>query len=307
MKLWIMKLGPLAPGILALLLGASAAARAEVWQPAPGHTQIAIWPGTPPDVQPLPGRETETLRTDRLIAGKPWMAATDVNRPTMTIYAPTGNNTGAAVVVFPGGGFQVLAMDLEGTEACRWLTSIGITCVLLKYRVPSEPFNWRCKCYDHGAFALSLPALEDAQRAIRLVRYHAAQWHVDPHGIGVLGFSAGGYLVAEVSTQIKNPAASSGVFSEQSKLLVLVELFVLPSLAPNVGSYLALVAMPTHRARIVSIRPELPSPQLLLHLRAPPQHFSCGQTLDQRHQLRHAVRRHRLHQKVNMILVRPDL
>ena len=206
MKLWIMKLGPLAPGILALLLGASAAARAEVWQPAPGHTQIAIWPGTPPDVQPLPGRETETLRTDRLIAGKPWMAATDVNRPTMTIYAPTGNNTGAAVVVFPGGGFQVLAMDLEGTEACRWLTSLGITCVLLKYRVPSEPFNWRCKCYDHGAFALSLPALEDAQRAIRLVRYHAAQWHVDPHGIGVLGFSAGGYLVAEVSTRSKRPS-----------------------------------------------------------------------------------------------------
>lgn len=90
-------------------------------------------------------------------------------------------------------------MNLEGTDACDWLTSIGVTCVLLKYRVPSEPYNWHCKCRPHD-YALSMPSLEDAQRTIRLVRFHAAKWHIDPTRIGVLGFSAGGYLVAEAST-----------------------------------------------------------------------------------------------------------
>ncbi|HET6586281.1 MAG TPA: alpha/beta hydrolase, partial [Oleiagrimonas sp.] len=93
-------------------------------------------------------------------------------------------------------------MDLEGTDVCDWLTPRGITCVLLKYRVPSKPYDWHCDCRPHD-FALSVPSLEDAQRALRLVRSHAAQWHIDPHKVGVLGFSAGGYLVAEVSTNFK--------------------------------------------------------------------------------------------------------
>jgi acetyl esterase/lipase len=140
-----------------------------------------------------------TVDTRHLIAGKPMTAVTNVTQPTMTVYAPTGKNTGAAVVVFPGGGFQILAMDLEGTEACDWLTSKGITCILLKYRVPGVPYNWHCDCRPNN-YAISTPSLEDAQRALRLVRFHAAQWNIDPHKIGVLGFSAGGYLVAETST-----------------------------------------------------------------------------------------------------------
>ncbi len=174
--------------------------KAAVWQPAAGHTQLPLWPGAVPDAQPVPGPETVTLRTEHLIAGRPWMAVANVSRPTLTVYAPRSKNTGAAVVVFPGGGFQVLAIDLEGTEICGWLTSRGITCVLLKYRVPSAPYGVRCNCYS---FALSVPALEDAQRALRLVRFHAADWHVDPHKVGVIGFSAGGYLVAEASTNFK--------------------------------------------------------------------------------------------------------
>ncbi|HEY6517080.1 MAG TPA: alpha/beta hydrolase [Steroidobacteraceae bacterium] len=122
-----------------------------------------------------------------------------MTRPTITVYAPRGKNTGAAVVVLPGGGFEGLAMDLEGTEACDWLTSIGITCVLLKYRVPSLPYDWRCNCRPHD-LALPTQPLEDAQRAMGLVRWHARAWHIDPHKVGVLGFSAGGYLVAEIST-----------------------------------------------------------------------------------------------------------
>jgi acetyl esterase/lipase len=162
---------------------------------------MAIWPGTPPDAQPLPGPEYAlTKSNDRpQFAGKPVTGVYNVSRPTMTVYAPRGKNTGAAVVVFPGGGFQVLAIDLEGTEVCQWLTSNGITCVLLKYRVPGAPFDWHCKCYPHGVTAVSLPSLQDAQRTIRLVRAHAGKWHIHPDRIGVIGFSAGGYLVAETS------------------------------------------------------------------------------------------------------------
>ena len=130
------------------------------------------------------------------------LSITNVSQPTMTVYAPKEPNTGTAVVVFPGGGFQILAMDLEGTDVCDWLTPKGVTCVLLKYRVPSEPYRWQCDCRPHNR-ALSVPALQDAQRALRLVRAHAAEWHIDPHRIGVIGFSAGGYLVAEASTNFK--------------------------------------------------------------------------------------------------------
>lgn len=174
-------------------------AQTKVWQPSPGHMQIAIWPGTPPNAQPVPGAEVFQSDPKFLIAGKPVASVTNVTRPTMTVYSPEGKNTGVAVVVFPGGGFEELAVDLEGTEVCDWLTSKGITCVLLKYRVPSLPYDWHCKCRPNG-LAKSTLALEDAQRTMGLVRLHAAEWRIDPHKIGVLGFSAGGYLVAEIST-----------------------------------------------------------------------------------------------------------
>jgi acetyl esterase/lipase len=121
-----------------------------------------------------------------------------VTRPTMTVYSPNGKNTGAAVIVFPGGGYQVLAIDLEGTEVCDWLTSQGITCVLLKYRVTDVGDYPKS-----GPYPESPMALEDAQRTVGLVRFHAADWHIDPHKIGVLGFSAGGHLVTAISTHFK--------------------------------------------------------------------------------------------------------
>jgi acetyl esterase/lipase len=112
----------------------------------------------------------------------------------MTVYPPQGTNTGAAVVVFPGGGYQMLAIDLEGTEVCDWLTATGITCVVLKYRVTDVgPYP------KSGPYPESPMALEDAQRTIRLMRAHAAEWHIDPHKIGVLGFSAGGHLTVATS------------------------------------------------------------------------------------------------------------
>jgi len=182
MKRWMIALG-------LLFTGTSAYAQSAVWQPTAGHTQIPIWPGAAPDPHPVPGAET-------LHNG----AITNVTQPTMTVYAPQGKNTGAAVVVIPGGGFQILAIDLEGTEICDWLTGQGITCILLKYRVPSVPYVWQSDSRPHN-FTTPVPSLQDTQRTLKLVRARAAEWQIDPHKIGVIGFSAGGYLVAEASTR----------------------------------------------------------------------------------------------------------
>jgi len=172
---------------------------AGVWQPSAGHTQIPLWLGTPPDSNPMSGPEI-VGPANKNVGGRPWTYVTHVSNPTMTVYAPSGKNTGSAVVVFPGGGFEVLAIDLEGTEVCDWLTAKGITCVLLKYRVPSEPYDSKCDCRPDN-LVTSTRSLEDAQRTMGLVRLHAKEWHIDPHKIGVLGFSAGGYLAAEISTK----------------------------------------------------------------------------------------------------------
>lgn len=193
---------PLILALYLIVLPVIAMSQTSAWQPSPGHTQVAIWPGTPPDAQPVPAPETTEIDSDFFVAGRHVTGVLNVSQPTMTVYAPKGKNTGVAVVVFPGGGFQGLAIDLEGTEVCDWLTSKGITCVLLKYRVPSVPYDWHCKCRPNG-LAISTLALDDAQRTMGLVRFHAAQWNIDPHKVGVLGFSAGGYLVAEISTHFE--------------------------------------------------------------------------------------------------------
>ena len=113
-------------------------AQQTAWQPSPGHTQVPIWPGAVPDAQPVARPEVATAENKSLVADRPWVEVGKVTRPAMTVYSPEGKNTSAAVVVFPGGGYQILAIDLEGTGVCDWLTSRGITCVLLKYRVPGE-------------------------------------------------------------------------------------------------------------------------------------------------------------------------
>src|SRR6476646_11648617 len=116
-------------------------AQTVTWQPSQGHKQLPIWPKKPPDAQPGLGREEMKTVKDPLIdGGKPWAEVDHVSTPTLTVYSPQGQNTGVAVVVFPGGGYKVLAIDLQGTEICDWLTSKGITCVLLKYRVPGLAF-----------------------------------------------------------------------------------------------------------------------------------------------------------------------
>jgi len=184
---------PAAIAVAVLLAFGPAGARADAWGPSPRHTQLPLWPNAVPDPQPTQGPETVTTRQEpnKLVAGRPWTYVSNVSTPTITVYSPPGRNTGAAAIVFPGGGYNILAIDLEGTEACEWLASRGITGVLLKYRVP---------CAVVGPHRDCPMALEDAQRAVSLVRQHATAWHIDPHKLGVLGFSAGGHMVASIST-----------------------------------------------------------------------------------------------------------
>lgn len=168
--------------------------QAQTWKPAPGFKQIPIWPGTPPDSRPMSGPEVNGFWKGTTQRGR----VVNVSKPTLTIYPAKGKNTGVTLVVFPGGGYQMLAMDLEGTEICDWFTARGITCVLLKYRVPDSGPTWNPKL-KRRLNPNPPMALEDAQRTIGLLRQHAKEWHIDPHKIGVVGFSAGGHLVASIS------------------------------------------------------------------------------------------------------------
>jgi len=181
--------------LLGLALGLAGMAHAAAWQPTPGHKQIPLWPNAAPDSLPVSGPEYAVSNPKTPVGGKPVVVIERVSQPTLTLYRPRGRNTGAAVVVYPGGGFWILAMDLEGSDVCDWLTAKGISCVLVKYRVPGAHLYPRSGPYPDNPVAT-----EDAQRAIALTRFHAKSWGIDPHKIGVLGFSAGGYLVAATST-----------------------------------------------------------------------------------------------------------
>ena len=183
------KTGIIAFSVLAVA-GIHLGAQKPAWEPSPGHLTLPLWPGTAPGAPTnLPAEADTTTSLQNLIAGRPLIRLGNVSTPTLTVYSPKENNSGAAVVVFPGGGYQILAIDLEGTEVCDWLNTIGVTCVLVKYRVPNT-----------GPYPKSSAALQDAQRALSLVREHAVEWKIDPHRVGVLGFSAGGHLSAAIST-----------------------------------------------------------------------------------------------------------
>ena len=153
--------------------------------------EIPIWNKTIPDFELVKGIETYN---DGMVK--------NVSKPTITVYSPKGKNTGVAVIVYPGGGYNKLAINLEGSEVCKWLASIGITGILLKYRVPaSGPHaDDSCNCEKDPIKPL---ALQDAQRSLSLVRSRAKEWNIDPNKIGVMGFSAGGHLVADLSTNYR--------------------------------------------------------------------------------------------------------
>lgn len=155
----------------------------------PAPVVLDVWPG------PAPG-EVGTIPAEGYIDEQPpgVTRLTNVSRPTLTVYRPAPEkDTGASVVICPGGGYYILAMNLEGDEVAAWLNSIGVTGIVLKYRVPRREGTPREK--------QPIQPLMDAQRAVRLVRSKAAEWKLDPKRVGVLGFSAGGHLSAAASTR----------------------------------------------------------------------------------------------------------
>lgn len=171
-----------AGGILAVLLGSLASAAEPM--------TINVWTGKPPlETKELPAEADQTKPTDALIAGRRIIKLGNVSTPQLAIYRPAKEkDTGASVVICPGGGHYILAYDLEGTEVAEWLNEIGITGIVLKYRVPFRDPDKRW-----------LSGVQDGQRAMSLVRSKAAELGLDPKRIGMLGFSAGGQVTGMVS------------------------------------------------------------------------------------------------------------
>jgi acetyl esterase/lipase len=151
-------------------------------------TTLLLWPKGNPEPTKVVGAETDSMTVTP--SGKSVLHVTNVSKPSLTVYAPAaGKNTGAAALVFPGGSYLRLSYTTEGTDICDWLNSIGMTCVLVKYRVPED-----------GHYPANVEDLEDAQQAMRMTRAHATEWGIDPHKIGVIGFSAGAHLAVVLST-----------------------------------------------------------------------------------------------------------
>ena len=173
-----------------LLLGLALAPMAARSQAAAPTQPIPLFPKGAPGEKGDLGPEKDTSKPgEGLVAGRPLIRLGNVSSPSIQVFRPPAEqDTGTSVIVFPGGGYHILAWDLEGTEVCDWLNSIGVTGILLKYRVPKREGQ-----PAHQA------ALQDAQRAVGLVRQNANDWGLKPDRIGVLGFSAGGNLAALVS------------------------------------------------------------------------------------------------------------
>ena len=155
--------------------------------PLQAAEEFNVWPAKPPgEMKSLPPEADTTKAEDKLIAGRRIIKLGNVSTPTITVYQPlAGKRTDAAVVICPGGGHHILAMDLEGTEVAEWFNSIGVTAFVLKYRVPARNPEKRYEA-----------AVQDAQRAMSLIRSSAKKWAINPQKIGLLGFSAGGETAA---------------------------------------------------------------------------------------------------------------
>jgi acetyl esterase/lipase len=154
---------------------------------------IPLQPAASSTFNPGPEHDATTAK-DGEPGGKRVIRLTNVTDPTLTFYPAPAANSGGVVIVFPGGGYSILAYDLEGTEICDWLNSIGLNAALVKYRVPEAPNVPRYEA-----------PLADAKHALAIVRAHSTEWHIDPHRVGVIGFSAGGHLAALLSNSDPSP------------------------------------------------------------------------------------------------------
>jgi acetyl esterase/lipase len=180
-----MTLRPLAALALAWIACAAAPAAAQFQEPHP--VTIPIWPNGAPG--------SEARRNEKEIAQDYWVR--NVHNPSLTLYRPAHQN-GSAIIIFPGGAHTILVWQGEGGKAGPAFNRYGITIFVLKYRLARE---------EGSTYTIAGDAADDARRAIRFVRAHAADYGVDPHRIGVMGFSAGGELVTLVADNPEPPTA----------------------------------------------------------------------------------------------------
>jgi acetyl esterase/lipase len=171
--------------------------------PAGDPVVVDVWPGVPPDepggIGPERIRMSPKLDRTQVEVTESTRMVTDVTKPTLTIYAPAKDkNTGTAVLICPGGGYWNLYWELEGEEVAQWLNSIGVTGIILKYRVPRRP--------GEPEKEPARRPLQDAQRAVSLVRKRASDLGIDPGRIGMIGFSAGGHLAIATATGFERRA-----------------------------------------------------------------------------------------------------
>lgn len=179
-------LGPL---VGLLMAGAALAAEPLV---------LDLWPGPPPGDVGIQGKENSRVYESKILGG-PTRLITNVSRPAIAVYPPAQDtNTGTAMIICPGGGYHDLFWELEGEEVAAWLNSLGMTGIILKYRVPRRPGDVRGEP-PRGP-------LLDAQRAVSLVRSRAAEWRIHPRRIGMVGFSAGGHLALATATSFPQRA-----------------------------------------------------------------------------------------------------
>ena len=157
------------------------------------QTPILLFPnGAPGETKRMVEQEK---MSDNKTGGCPVLLINNVSKPTITFYpAPADNNSGTTIIVNPGGGYNILAYNLEGTEICKRFNSFGINCVLLKYRVPRRE-----------GLAKHAAPLQDMQRAIAYTRAHSKEWNIDENKIGVMGFSAGAHLATMASNSFSEP------------------------------------------------------------------------------------------------------
>ena len=195
---------------------------------------LKLWPSTPPGPQAMTKGEEQDINkpTDRPVAGRSIIKLANVSTPEMHVFlAPKDKANGGSVIICPGGGFGILAWDLEGTEVAEWLNSIGFAAVVLKYRVPTGGHGENVD-EKVGIPLKAVGPVMDAQRAVSITRAHAGEWGLDPKRTGIMGFSAGGAtagltaLLGEARAYPKTDAADEQPCAPSFSLLIYPAYFV---------------------------------------------------------------------------------
>lgn len=196
------------------------------------HTTMPLWPNTIPNQEPTHEKEVVEHTEDGIV----WI--TNVQEPTLEVYLPAKKNaTGQAVVIFPGGGYHGLAYDWEGTDIAKTLTAKGIAGIVVKYRLPWSKSITQDK---------NVVPLQDAQRAIRLVKSKAAAWHISEDKVGIMGFSAGGHLASTLGTHYKDSVyeqldEADNISARPNFMALIYPVITLGAQSTHMGSRVSLV------------------------------------------------------------------